>query len=94
MDEKEKDYKTPEYTRRAQANYLAKKDKLQITLEKGEREKLAQVGLDNDGIRELIRSEYKRRSASASSDPGKATDDQNSKPESNDDLPEWFTSPY
>ena len=56
--------KTPEYTRRAINSYHAKHDRLQLTLDLGELERLRSVGLDNDGIRELIRKEYAKRTKS------------------------------
>lgn len=53
--------KTKEYTLRANDNYRAKHDFLNITLDKGEKEKFYAVGLDNKAITALARAEYQRR---------------------------------
>lgn len=53
--------KTASYTLRANDNYRAKHDFLNITLDKGEKEKLLAVGMDNKEIVRLIRAEYERR---------------------------------
>lgn len=52
---------TKEYQLRAANNYKDKHDRIQITLDLGEKKRLAAVGLDVSTIRELIRAEYKRR---------------------------------
>ena len=77
--------KTASYTLKANNDYRSKHDFLNLTLDKGEKEKFLSVGIDNKTIVSLARDEYERRKSEA---------DQNSKPDSNDDFPEWFTSPY
>ena len=53
--------KTKDYQLRAANNYKNKHDRIQITLDLGERKRWNAVGLDVSTIRELIRAEYKRR---------------------------------
>lgn len=77
--------KTPGYQRNASANYKTKHDVIQVTLDLGEREKLRSVGIDNNVIRDMIRTEYKKRKAEADQEKLTAPDDP---------LPDWFTSPY
>ena len=70
--------KTASYTLKANNDYRSKHDFLNLTLDKGEKEKFLSVGIDNKTIVSLARAEYKRRTA-----PGSAPDDhQGSKPES------------
>ena len=72
-------YTTASYTRKAQADYLKRVDKLQVTVEAGMKGRLSAVGLDNDGIRKLLYDELKKREQ-----------EQGASSPSADDLPEWF----
>jgi hypothetical protein len=53
--------KTPSYIKKANDNYRAKRDVLQLYAIKGEKERFRAVGLDNATILDLVRTECERR---------------------------------
>jgi hypothetical protein len=56
-----KELVTRSYTRKASEAYRNRHDILSLTLDKGEREKYREAGMDNQTIIDLLRAEYKRR---------------------------------
>ena len=79
----ETENKTPGYTRRAVERYQKSHDRLQLSLDQGEKERLASVGITPAEIKKLIRAEYQKRVA---------TDQRNrsASAPTDDELPEWF----
>ena len=55
------EYKSPSYTRKAVADWRKKKDIITLNFEKGEKERLHAVGMDNPECIRILRAEMKRR---------------------------------
>ena len=53
--------KTKSYTRRAVDKYYSERDRVAFTIEKGEKAKWKECGIDNKEIIRLIRAEYQKR---------------------------------